>query len=273
VSASFAEINGHRLRYRVQGEGPLAVFGHGLLGSIEQLSEYQPGFEAICERVRLLTYDARGHGESSGPEACEGYTWETLGRDMAALVAHAGEESAILGGGSMGAATALWVALERPEVVRGLVLVMPPPLGPPPARGPREQQAIMMLDMLSAAVGAYGLEKTVELAKAIPGFAATPEEADAKARWMLRQNPLALAYAVRGLIAAPGHDPECYRSIRVPTLVLAHEGDGLHPARSAQLLADTIPGARVRIADHADYWHDHHDEFLAELHAFLDGLA
>lgn len=107
----FAEINGHRLRYRLRGQGPLVVFGHGLMGKIEQVMPEGVDLEGVFEQVRLLTYDARGHGHSHGPEDPEQYTWETLGRDMPALIAHAGEESAIVGGASMGAATALWMAV------------------------------------------------------------------------------------------------------------------------------------------------------------------
>ncbi|MCC7362823.1 MAG: alpha/beta fold hydrolase [Dehalococcoidia bacterium] len=270
MPTGFAHVNGYRLRYRIEGDGPLAVFGHGLMGSIEQIDDNHSGLDALHERVRLLVYDARGHGQSDGPADPAGYTWETLGQDMAALAAPHHDGAAVFGGGSMGAATALWVALERPELVRGLVLVMPPPLGHGPMRGEGEQRAIMVLDMLAAAVENYGLAKTVELARTFPGFAATPEEADERARWMLTQNPLALAHGIRGLLQAPFHDPDCYRAIRVPTLVIAYEGDGLHPVRAAQLLGANIPDCRVEIADQPGYWREHPDEFLALVTGFLD---
>ena len=107
----------------------------------------------------------------------------------------------------------------------------------------------------------------------LPGFAPTPEEADQRAQWLLRQNPLSLAYAIRGLIQAPFHDPECYREIRVPTLVLAHEGDGLHPARAAHLLGDTIPDCEVHVAAEPEYWQNHPAELHAHFTRFLDRLA
>ena len=270
---TFATINGYRLRYRLRGEGPLAIFGHGLMGTIEQIDENLSAMDRLYERVRLLMYDARGHGASDGPDEASQYSWESLGRDMAGFIEHAGEERALIGGASMGAATALWVALEQPEKVRGLVLVMPPPLGDESIRQQAEKQALQVLDMLSAAIQNFGLEKTVELARNFPGFAATPEEADERARWMLRQNPRALAFAIRGLLQSPFHDPEAYRRITVPTLVMAHEGDGLHPARAAKLLGDTIPDVRVRIAPSLGYWRDNPDEFVAEVSAFFDRVG
>ena len=270
MTDTFATINGYDLRYRLRGEGPLVVFGHGLLGSIEQIDANQASLDDLQRRVRLLVYDARGHGQSGGPDESAHYTWETLGLDMCSLVEFAGEESAILGGGSMGAATALWAAIERPRYVRALVLVMPPPLGFEPMRGAGEKQALQVLELVAAAVQNFGLEKTIELARNFPGFAATPEEADERASWLLAQNPRALLHAIRGLIQAPFHDPECYRQIRVPTLVIAHEGDGLHPMRAAQLLQDTVPDCRIVVGPHPNYWRTHPEDFLAEIDKFLD---
>lgn len=240
------------------------------MGSIEQVTENAPSLGDLLSRVRLLTYDARGHGLSGGPEDAADYTWETMGKDMSAFATFAGADRAIFGGASMGAATALWVALEQPERVRGLALMMPPPLGHVPMRTDAEQQAIAVLDLLSAAVKNFGVEKTVELAQNFPGFAPTPEEAHARASWLLQQNPLTLLYAIRGLIASPFHDPERYRDIHVPTIVLAHEDDGLHPARAARLLGDTIPDCEIVIAPEASYWQNHPAELHAHLSRFLD---
>jgi len=265
----FAEINTHRLRYRMAGEGPLVVFAHGLMGSIEQVLPAGLDLGDVHSRVRLLTYDARGHGQSAGPEDHAQYTWETLGRDMSAFVEHAGEEAAVLGGASMGAATALWVAVEQPERVKALALLMPPPLGGPEFQRADEKNAIAFLDMLSMAIQASGIEKTIEFAKGLPGFAATPEAAQERANWLRSQNPLTLMYAIKGLVQSPFHHPEDYRRITAPTIVVAHEGDGLHPVRAAQLLSETIPNCELIVAPEPNYWAEHPEEFLAEMVRFL----
>jgi pimeloyl-ACP methyl ester carboxylesterase len=248
----------------------LAVFGHGLLGSIEQIDQHLGPLEALDALVRLLVFDARGHGQSEGPDSSAEYTWESLGRDMVAFADHLGAETAVFGGASMGAASALWAGIERPERVRALVLVMPPPLGPLEIRGPDERQAVAALDFVSSAVQAYGLEKTAELVKSIPGLAGDPEE---RAAWVRSQSPRALAFAIQGLIRAPFHDPEAYRCVTAPTLVIAHENDGLHPVRAAQLLKEKIPNCRLAVAPSLDHWRSHPEEFIAELQAFRDAVA
>jgi len=269
---TFAHINGHRLRYRLQGEGPLAIFGHGLMGSIDALGLDFGELDPLYERVRLLMYDARGHGQSEGPETPDDYTWEALGRDMAAFAAHhAPGERAIFGGGSMGAATSLWVALERPELVRALVIVAPPPLGHAEMRGPAEHQALQLFDVLSAAIQNFGFEKTVELAAMLPG--GTPEETEARRQLLLAQNPRTLLHVLRGVVTSPFHDPEAYRRIAVPTLIVAHEGDGLHPVRAARLLHEAVPGSRLRVAPSSAYWSTHRSEFVDEVLDFLDRVG
>ncbi|MGE0599381.1 MAG: alpha/beta fold hydrolase [Dehalococcoidia bacterium] len=269
----FAEINGHRLRYRLQGAGPLVVFGHGLMGNIEQVTPPGLNLDAVHQRVRLLTYDARGHGQSLGPEDHLQYTWETLGRDMSAFIDHAGETSAIIGGASMGAATALWLAVEQPERVKALAILMPPPLGGPEFQRPDEKNAIAFLDMLSMAIQATGIERTLEFAKSMPGFAATPEEAEERANWLRSQNPLTLMYAIRGLVQSQFHHPDDYARITAPTIVVAHGGDGLHPVRAAELLAEKIPNAELVVSPTPGYWQANPGEFLALMMDWLERVG
>ncbi len=270
---AFAEINGHRLRYRLSGSGPLTIFGHGILGSIEQLLGPAEERARIEQRLKVLFYDARGHGQSAGPADASGYTWETLGQDMASLIEAHGEGPAIVGGASMGAATALWVALERPELVRALVLMMPPPLGHDAMRGPEERQRIAMLEALAVAIENFGLETTVQNLSLWPGFAADETERTSRVAWLSGQNPDTVAGVLRGLVAAPFHDPELYRQIEVPTLVLAHEGDALHPARAARLLAERAPNARLVVADSPGHWEKNPGELYGQMDRFLDEIG
>ncbi|MDZ7727590.1 MAG: alpha/beta fold hydrolase [Dehalococcoidia bacterium] len=267
---AYREINGLRLRYEVRGaSAPLAIVGHGLLGSMEQLDSSLPGLEGLLGQVRILRYDARGHGESEGPTAPEDYTWDALGRDMLAFADAERVDRAVFAGGSMGAGSAMWVAIERPERVRAMIAAMPPPLGHEHMRDRSEQGALAMLQGLARAVEQHGIERTVQMLKAFPQFAPTPEEGEERARWLLAQDPSTLVPAIRGLGQAPYHDPELYRRITAPTLVIGHEGDPLHPVRAARLLADRVPGARLIVGDYPGYWREHPEELVSELRTFL----
>jgi N-formylmaleamate deformylase len=72
----------------------------------------------------VVTYDARGHGESSTPAS--GYTGRDLAGDLIGLIDALGLEQPLLLGHSMGAQTAALAAAGQPELARGLILEDPP---------------------------------------------------------------------------------------------------------------------------------------------------
>jgi pimeloyl-ACP methyl ester carboxylesterase len=78
-------------------------------------------------------YDARGHARSEAPRNQNAYVWECLVSDFGAI-AHgslsenpdATPHEAVVGGLSLGAATALFWTLQNPDLVSGLVLAAYP---------------------------------------------------------------------------------------------------------------------------------------------------
>ena len=109
-----------RVAYDVAGKGPLLVLVPGmgdLRGSYRFLAPAlrQAGYRVACT-------DLRGHGDSDTTFASYGDE-ETAG-DVIALIKQLGEP-AILIGNSMGAGASVLVAAERPELIRGLVLIGP----------------------------------------------------------------------------------------------------------------------------------------------------
>ena len=75
---------------------------------------------------RWVRYDARGHGSSSATRHAADYRWANLAHDQLELLDTLEIDQVVLGGASMGAATALHSACFQPERVRALVLVIPP---------------------------------------------------------------------------------------------------------------------------------------------------
>ena len=66
----------------------------------------------------MITYDARGHGQSSMPDTVP-YSYTD---DLAALMDYLKIEKAVIVGHSMGGAPAFYYALNHPERVMALVL-------------------------------------------------------------------------------------------------------------------------------------------------------
>jgi 3-oxoadipate enol-lactonase len=112
-----AEVNGVSLDYEISGSGRLIAFGHslGMNGKI-----FEPIRPALENHGRVLTWDARGHGNSEKPAT--GWTVEDLAADLRALIEHLGENRAVVAGLSMGGNTAIAYAVAYPDKLDGLIL-------------------------------------------------------------------------------------------------------------------------------------------------------
>jgi pimeloyl-ACP methyl ester carboxylesterase len=196
----------------------------------------------------VLTYDARGHGASDPPPDPEAYTYADLAGDLVGVLDEAGFDRAVLAGASMGAHTALRVALEHPERVAGLVVVTPAYL---PEQFPT---GLDRWDALSDGLRRGGVEGFAE-AYGDPGVPEKWRETVTRVlhqRLGAHEHPEAVADALR---AVPRSRPfgalEDLRAIDVPTVIVAdHDAvDPGHPLEVGQAYAATIPGARLVVEE------------------------
>jgi pimeloyl-ACP methyl ester carboxylesterase len=109
------------------GAGPVALCAHanGFCGHL-----WQPVADLLRGEIRVVAYDARGHGDSSAPAAGPAYEWEELAQDAIALAdalrARLGLERFELGvGNSMGGATTLAASARRPDLFGRTVSIDP----------------------------------------------------------------------------------------------------------------------------------------------------
>jgi 3-oxoadipate enol-lactonase len=107
--------DGTRLACRIDGpaDAPTIILANSL-GT--DLHMWDPQVAALTERLRVIRFDARGHGESDAPPGP--YTIEQLGRDLIAVLDDLDVERAHLCGLSLGGMVTLWVAARHPGRVR-----------------------------------------------------------------------------------------------------------------------------------------------------------
>ncbi len=136
------DAGGTALSATISGEGHPVVLLHGLTATRRYVVMGSRTLERSGHRV--LAYDARGHGRSA-PAADGRYDYARLSEDLLAVIDSAGFERVTLAGASMGAHTAVRLALAHPERVAALCLITPAfdPSAPadagfvgPPCRGP-----------------------------------------------------------------------------------------------------------------------------------------
>src|SRR6056300_771471 len=122
-----AALGDLELSFQRQGSGIPFVWGHGLTSSMELEGEFlNLDWASIEPHADVVRYDARGHGLSTLTTNLDDYSWAHLADDQIALADALDIATYVAGGASMGAATALHVAVRAPLRMRGLVLAIPP---------------------------------------------------------------------------------------------------------------------------------------------------
>ena len=119
-------IRGAAISWSEQGEGPVVVYAHGLTSSRARDAELVD-WSAVARRHRLVAFDARGHGLSSGDNDPASYAWSELAKDLVEFSREIAPNEKVSGIGlSMGTATMIYAALLAPELFDRLVLTAVP---------------------------------------------------------------------------------------------------------------------------------------------------
>lgn len=234
-----------------EGDGPAVVLLHGLSAARRYVVMGSSGLRRAG--LRTISYDARGHGASSPASSPSAYGYEQLHADLLAVLDGAGIERAVLAGVSMGAHTAIRLALEAPDRIGGLVVITP---GYDPAAY-ADPVRLARWDALSAALRAGGID----------GFAEAFGAARLPARWReavvraLRQRMAvhehldAVADALRAVPrSAPFGELAELARIDCPAVVVGSrdEADPGHPLDLAVRYAELLPDARLLVEAEGD---------------------
>ncbi|MCU0474330.1 MAG: alpha/beta hydrolase [Bacteroidales bacterium] len=108
-------VNGTSLYYEITGEGTPIVFLHGFTCDHRN---WDSQVKYFSKKYRVITYDARGHGQSSMPDTVP-YSYTD---DLASLMDYLKIEKSVVVGHSMGGAPAFLYAFNHPDRVVALVL-------------------------------------------------------------------------------------------------------------------------------------------------------
>ncbi|WP_044495660.1 alpha/beta fold hydrolase [Nesterenkonia massiliensis] len=232
---------GAKLAYEVTGEGPLFVQMHGLTSSAWR--EHRAGLDmtADLKGFRVLRYDARGHGSSTGRPVPQDYLWSQLAEDLLALLDEvAPGEKVHTAGPSMGTATQLYAALADPDRFATLTLLVPPT-----AWGTRAPQAESYLKSAQL-VEDHGIGAFVRVGASVlppPALADRPKERVPAVSQEL------LPSIFRGAAQTDLPAKAQVASLRLPVEILAWVDDHAHPVSTAEELHRLIPGSHLSIAE------------------------
>ncbi len=227
--------------YDINGEGPplllIGGLGFGRWAWFKQVP-------AFSRHFRTITFDARGERGLENGVA-------DLAADVVALLDHLGVGKAHVLGTSLGGFVAQELALVRPDLVDRLILVCTSYGG----RGPEAMSARALADMMGW--GSFSAEEAVrrglETATSEAYRADRPEEFEQLVRWRLADSSSTAAHNAQTKAGARFDLSGDVEHITSPTLVIHGAEDRYVPAANAAALAESIPGARLRVLDRAGH--------------------
>jgi pimeloyl-ACP methyl ester carboxylesterase len=242
--AQFAAATEPAIRGEVAGEGPPVVLCHGITATRRYVVHGSRALERAGHAV--VSYDARGHGESDPAPAGTGYGYPRLVADLESVVAETvGAGRFLLAGHSMGAHTAVAYALAHPDRLAGLVLIGPV------YTGEVEPDSLAYWDGLAAALEQGGVDGFVDYIDREQGI--DPRWRDSvlrftRERLSLQRHPEALMSALREVPRSRpfGSLGELER-LQMPVLVVA-SGDAAdpgHPYAAAAAYAEGLPYGKL----------------------------
>ena len=128
----WVDADGFRIRYLTAGEGPPLVHLHGAGGL-----RLHPGHDLLARQFRVIAFEMPGFGAEENQRT---RNMSELAATMAKAAQALGLDRFNLMGTSFGGRTALFLALQSPDLVRALVLEAPaairPAGGQPPSGSP-----------------------------------------------------------------------------------------------------------------------------------------
>jgi pimeloyl-ACP methyl ester carboxylesterase len=227
----------YELAYEIHGEsGVPCVLLHGLL--LDSLMNRDLAARFVTQGYRVILLDLLGHGESDKPTDPRELRIDFFAEQTLALLSHLGIERALVGGVSLGAITALQVAVTAPERCIGLFIEMP-------VMEWSTMFAALLLVPLITLVD-YGSFIGRPLARFMRRIPRPKNDLLASFLNAASAEPKVITAILHGILVGPVVPPsERRRQLTMPTLVIGHRGDRLHAHRDAAELAKEMPNARL----------------------------
>jgi pimeloyl-ACP methyl ester carboxylesterase len=218
---------------------------------------------------RVVAPDLRGYGESTVVAGMT--TLDVFARDIANLLDHLGEPSAVLVGLSMGGQIVMDFYRQFPDRVRAVVLAAT--FADPETAAGRERRNRIADRLLREGMADYAVEELPKMV-APATIAARPAVAE-HVLAMMRSTPAeGAAAALRGRAERPDYLPVLAK-LAVPALVVVGEEDTYTPVPVARSMHEVLPDSTLVIIEGAAHLPnlERPAEFGAALDRFLGGLS
>lgn len=245
------------LHFEVEGSGdPVTVFAHGLTNSCMELAAFTP--MAPGTRIRFCF---RGHGHSGTP-AAGAYAYADFARDLDAVARETGATAAV--GTSLGAGALVRLLAEQPDRFERVVFLLPSALDRAVGLSPLFERTAHLLETMPRE---EAIDAILRESGRSRNYRGNPGLREFDLLLWQDMNPVGVARAIRQVVLDPAvSDLGSLRAVRAPALVIAREGDSIHPATTARRLAEVLPNGQAIVLDSED-------DLLASIPMLVDRVS
>jgi 2-hydroxy-6-oxo-6-(2'-aminophenyl)hexa-2,4-dienoate hydrolase len=267
IQSNFIDAIGIRTHYLEAGDGPPLVLVHGGGAGADSWGNWKDCFAHFAPHFRVIAPDMIGFGKTDKPSP-ESYVYDQPGRNrhMADFLDVMGLSQVAIVGNSMGGATSIGVALDRPELLSSLVLMGSAGLPIPPKPSPN-LQATLHYDFTRE-----GMRRVI-VGLTAPGY--EPEDEMVEYRYQLLENGPARA-AIEAINAETrkgtlNYDEDRLTTITHPVLVVNGKEDGVSIMPRAVRFLELLPNSWGYIVPHCGHWAmiERTDDFCGAVLRFL----
>jgi pimeloyl-ACP methyl ester carboxylesterase len=118
----YANNNGIKIFYKLEGKGPPIVLQHGLAGTHLDWIKFDNYVDSLKTKYQLILLDARGRGKSDKPYTPEMHSMKNYVGDITAILNDIGLEKAHFWGYSFGGRVGLAAVVYAPERFNSLII-------------------------------------------------------------------------------------------------------------------------------------------------------
>ncbi|WP_410210120.1 alpha/beta fold hydrolase [Aquirhabdus sp.] len=239
------------LNIQVTGIGTPFIWAHGLLMSMaveDQIDWFE--WSSFPKNIQLIRYDARGHGASRSSLRAQDYHWDQLGRDMLSVASLTHHEQFIAAGDSMGCATALYAAIQAPERIKALLLVIPPTAWQSRITQKRLYRGLAVAGGLLGGSRLSSLTSS-NMERMLPPWLVTAEKEKlhALSEGLATRSRLTLWNLMRGVAVSDLPTREQLTALKdIPIAIIGWTDDRSHPTATAETLHAWLPQSSLYIA-------------------------
>jgi pimeloyl-ACP methyl ester carboxylesterase len=209
ATGRYALVNGLNMYYEIHGEGQPLVLLHGGFMVIEAM---EPLLSLLAQSSQVIAVELEGHGRTADLD--RPLSTEQMAHDVAGLIEQLGLAQTDVLGFSLGGRVALRLTIQRPDLVRKLVVIS----------AGYSNDGFYPMTM----VGWPSLSH--EALAGTPMEQAYAQTAPDPSRW-----PSFVGKIREALMSFKGWSPEEIRAIKVPTLLVLGDADFIRPEYAVEM--------------------------------------